>query len=310
MSGATAILCSGQGGQHRDMFRLVGDVPEAALVFEAATHLLDGIDPRRFVREAAEAALFANHTGQVLCCTQALAAWAMLGDGRPDRVVLAGYSVGELAAWGCAGWFDPAQTLHLAAERASAMDRAAPDDAGLAAIVGLRRDAIDALLEAHAVEVAIVNGADSFVVGGPGEALEACLAAARQQGATRAGRLRVAVPAHTCLLAGADSAFEAVLVRQTLRAPGTGVRLLSGIDAETVRDPRAGLRKLARQVTTTIDWAACLEACREAGATRFLELGPGGALARMAAGDAPAAARALEQFRTADGVRAWAKPAG
>ncbi len=309
MSGATAILCSGQGGQHRDMFRLVGDVPEAAPVFEAAGRLLDGIDPRRFVQEAAEAALFANRAGQVLCCTQALAAWAMLGDGRPDRVVLAGYSVGELTAWGCAGWFDPAQTLHLAAERAAAMDRATRPGAALAAIVGLRREALEALLRAHAVEVAIVNGTDSFVVGGPGEALEACLAAARQQGATRAGRLRVAVPAHTSLLAGADTAFEAVLVRQTLRAQAAGVRLLSGIDAETMRDPHAGLRKLALQVTTTIDWAACLEACREAGATQFLELGPGGALARMAAGDAPASARALEQFHTADGVRAWAKQA-
>ena len=100
-----------------------------------------------------------------------------------------------------------------------------------------------------------------------------------------------------------------MLARQTLRAQAAGVRLLSGIDAETVRDPRAGLRKLALQVTTMIDWAACLEACREAGATRFLELGPGAALARMAASDAPASARALEQFHTADGVRAWARQA-
>ena len=305
MSGPVAILCSGQGGQHRDMFRLVGTVPAAASVFEAAAPLLGGIDPRRFVQEAEEAALFANHAGQVLCCAQALAAWAMLEGSRPSGIVLAGYSVGELAAWGCAGLLDPAQTLRLAAARAAAMDRAAPAGAGLAAIVGLRRDALDPLLRTHDLAVAIVNGDDSFVIGGAGEALDACLVEARRQGAAKAGRLRVAIPSHTPLLEPAAAAFATVLDRETLHAQGAAIRLLRGIDAETVRDPRAGLRKLALQVAQTIDWAACLQACREAGATRFLELGPGSALARMAATDPSAASRAVEQFGTADGVRAW-----
>ena len=307
MSRPVAILCSGQGGQHRDMFRLVGAAPAAAPVFEAAAAFLGGIDPRRFVQEAEEAALFANRAGQVLCCTQALAAWAMLEGGRPSAIVLAGYSVGELAAWGCAGLLDPAQTLRLTAERAAAMDRAAPAGAGLAAIVGLRRDALDPLLRTHDLAIAIVNGADSFVVGGAGEALDACLVEAGRRGATKAGRLRVAIPSHTSLLEPAAVEFGAALERQTLHAQGAGIRLLSGIDADTVRDPRAGLRKLALQVARTIEWDMCLQACREAGATRFLELGPGAVLARMAAVDPSFAARAIEQFSTADGVRAWLK---
>jgi [acyl-carrier-protein] S-malonyltransferase len=315
MSGPVAILCSGQGGQHREMFHLVGEVPAAAPVFEAAARLLGGTDPRRFVHEAEEDALFANRAGQILCCTQALAAWAMLGDARPSSVVLAGYSVGELAAWGCAGLFDPAQTLRLAAERALAMDRASPAGAGLTAIVGLRRDTLDALLRTHALAlaplavappgIAIVNGADSFVVGGAAEALDTCLAEARRLGATRTVRLRVSVPSHTKLLQQAGEAFGALLDRQALHPQAAGIRLLSGIDAETIRDPRTGLRKLALQVARTIDWAGCLEACREAGATRFLELGPGSALARMVDTRMSPAARAVEQFRTADGVRAW-----
>ncbi len=54
-----------------------------------------------------------------------------------------------------------------------------------------------------------------------------------------------------------------------------------------------------------IDWAGCLEACVEAGASVFLELGPGSALARMAESVAGRPARSIEQFRTADGVRDW-----
>ncbi len=46
-----AILCSGQGTQHRDMFALTAEAPEAAAVFAAATQALDGRDPRAIVRE-------------------------------------------------------------------------------------------------------------------------------------------------------------------------------------------------------------------------------------------------------------------
>ncbi len=300
MSGI-AILCAGQGGQHRGMFDLLGGVAEAGPVFAAAIPLL-GVDPRRFVREAGEDALFANRAGQILCCTHALAGWAMLGL-RSRRVVLAGYSVGELAAWGCAGLFGVEQTLALAAARAEAMDRAAPADAGLAAVVGLRRVVLDTLIGPHGLSVAIVNGADSFVVGGARAGLDAVLEAARMRGAT--GRmLRVSVPSHTALLEAAGAEFGAVLGRQGTHGP-RDVRLLSGTDAGTVHDPAEGMRKLALQVWRTIEWSACLEACAEAGGSVFLELGPGSALARMAESVAGRPARSIEQFRTADGVRDW-----
>ena len=306
VSDPVALLCSGQGGQHRDMFAWLGAVPAAEPVFAAASSLLGGLDPRRFVREAPDDALFGNHAGQILCCTQALAAWAMLGDARPSRVVLAGYSVGELAAWGCAGVFAPDALLRLAAERARLMDAAAPAGAGLAAIVGLRRPALERLLATHGAALAIVNGADSVVIGGTADALEACLAEATRQGAATARRLPVAVPSHTALLAAASAGFAPILATGPHGAVGDGVRLLSGIDGEVVRDPARGLHKLAAQISTTIEWSACLAACRELGASRFLELGPGTALSRMVEqSGAGASARAIEQFRTPDGVRSW-----
>ncbi len=303
MNGPVAILCSGQGGQHRDMFAWLGDVPEAAPVFAAATPLLGGTDPRRFVHEADDDALFANHAGQILCCTQALAAWAMLGEARPPRVVLAGYSVGELAAWGCAGVFAPDAVLRLAAHRARLMDAAAPPDAGLAAIVGLRRPALDQILQANGAELAIVNGEDSVVIGGHAAALEACLVEARRQGAATARRLRVAVPSHTSLLAQASREFAPILAAARPGAVAPGIRLLSGIDGEPVRDLAHGLHKLAAQLSSTVAWSACLGSCRELGAWRILELGPGAALSRMVEQQAPA--RAIEQFRTAEGVHSW-----
>lgn len=309
MSNVVAILFSGQGGQHRDMFRMLDRIPEAVAVFEAAAPLL-GSDPRDFVRDADEAALFTNRAGQILCCTQALAAWAMLGDARPARTVLAGYSVGELASWGCAGFFEPAQVLALAAARADAMDHAAPAEAGLAAIVGLRLSALEQVMRGRDVQIAIVNGVDSFVIGGTGEALTACLLDAKLKGAARIVRLRVSVPSHTMLLKQASTSFGEILDTQAIHAINPGVRLLSGIDGETVRDPHQGLHKLALQISQTVAWSTCLEACQEAGASVFLEMGPGGALTKMAEAlpDRPMA-RCLEQFHSAAGIHDWLRNA-
>jgi [acyl-carrier-protein] S-malonyltransferase len=67
-----------------------------------------------------------------------------------------------------------------------------------------------------------------------------------------------------------------------------------------------GADKLARQIQQTVDWAACMESCRAAGATKFVELGPGSALTRlmhefMPDGDA----HSLSEFHSLAGWKHW-----
>jgi [acyl-carrier-protein] S-malonyltransferase len=305
MRGPMAILCSGQGGQHPAMFDLVANCPEAEPVFAAAAGVL-GQDPRCFVREADPADLFSDRSGEILCCTQALAAWAALGTGRPARAVIAGYSIGELAAWGCAGAVDGPGIVRLAQRRAAIIDAAAPSDGGLAAIVGLRRTILEPILARHAVSIAIVDDLDTFVVGGHRASLEAACEEAAARGARRIVSLRVAVPSHTPLLVEATEQFREILRESSPRLPRAEYRLLSGIDGDTVHDLETGIDKLARQISTTIDWVACLESCRSAGAEAALELGPGTALSHMASPLFPdGRARAAEEFRTLAGLRTW-----
>ena len=309
MGGPLAILCSGQGGQNPAMFDLVADCPEAEPVFAAAAGVL-GRDPRQFVRQAAPAELFSDRGGQILCCVQALAAWQALGPARPDTAVIAGYSVGELAAWGCAGALDGPATLGLVQRRAAAMDAAAPSDGGLAAILGLRRPTLEPILARHAVDIAIVDGVDSFVVGGHRAALAAACREAAERGARRTVDLPVAVPSHTPFLSAATQQFRPVLRAASPRLPRAAYRLLAGIDGDTIFDIETGIDKLARQISTTIDWAACLESCRSAGAERALELGPGAALSHMASALFPdGRARAVEDFHTLAGLRTWLRRA-
>jgi [acyl-carrier-protein] S-malonyltransferase len=205
-------------------------------------------------KEAAPADLFSDLSGQILCCTQALAAWASLGTVRSARAVIAGYSIGELAAWGCAGAFDELSILRLAQRRATVMDAAAPNDSGLAVITGLRRPVIEPILARHALSIAIVNDVDSFTVGGPRTPLRAACEEAAARGAKRTVTLPVTVPSHTPLLSEATEQFRVTLREASPRLPRAGYRLLSGIDGETVLDIETGIDKLTRQISTTIDW--------------------------------------------------------
>ena len=81
---------------------------------------------------------------------------------------------------------------------------------------------------------------------------------------------------------------------------------MSGLDGSAVLDIASGADKLARQLSATVRWDICLDAAVERGASLFLELGPGRALAEMAASAYPTIpARSTEDFRSAVGVCAW-----
>lgn len=302
-----AILCSGQGPQHPGMFTLTGDASEAAELFAHAATLLHGRDPRVVVKTEKDERLHDNRMGQILCTLQPLAIAAALGGFGPGRLIVAGYSVGEIAAWAVAGLFDPATALDLAAKRAEAMDAVSVPGDGLLFVRGLASAAIEALCARHAVAVAIVNPGRAVVLGGSGTALDGVAKEARRLGADRVVGIGVKVASHTPRLAAASALF-----RRDLEAVRTGrelpadKRLLSGIDAIPVLNVTTGLDKLADQISRTVHWSECLTACVEAGATAFLECGPGRTLADMASVTYPSIpSRTVEDFRTLQGLSAW-----
>lgn len=304
----TAIVCSGQGGQASTMFDLLGGAPAASPVFEAAKSVLGGIDPRDLVRQQSSAAIHADKTGQVLCCTQAMAAWAVIGDKLPRPLLVAGYSIGEVAAWGVAGLLDATGVLELASRRAAAMDAATLQPSGLASIRGLYRDVLEPVCQAHRCAIAIVNGPDQMLAGGTLADLAAVMRDAMRAGAQHAAILPVAVASHTPLLAAARAAFRQDLAKAPIpaRVP-EGIRLLSGIDGMAVFDVEDGEEKLARQIAQTVDWAACMDSIRACGVNKVIELGPGAALARMLRTELPHGdVHGLAEFHTLSGFTGWA----
>lgn len=288
------------------MFALTGDVPEAAGFLHKASALLGDRNVRDFVRSDA-GEIHHNRTGQIICTVQAIAAAAALGDAIPGGVIVAGYSVGEVAAWGVAGVFTGIDTLDLVACRAEAMDAATQLGDGLMFILGLRREVIDELCDRYGAAVAIVNPGDAFVVGGGRSALRAVADEARAMHASRVIDLPVEVASHTARLADASVVFRDSLGRIPAEfPPGSGARVLSGIDGSPVASLKGGLDKLAAQISHPVQWANCLQGCIEAGATAFLELGPGHALSSMAASAWPdIPARSFDDFKSLQGVRSW-----
>lgn len=300
-----ALLCSGQGTQNPEMFRLTGTIPEAEPIFQAArVHL--GEDPRQYVAHASPEHLFSNDVAQVLCVTQAMAAYVMIAAALPPRYLVAGYSIGELAAWGVAGLITPIQAVDVSHTRAKLMTQGSGPDDVLGFVRGLPRARIEALAQAHHADIAIINPNDTYVLGGLRPDVQALCEQARTQGAERAALLGVHVASHTSRLARVVPQFQQVLVAAAPAAPRRGAVLMTALNASPVFDAQHAIEALAAEISSTLHWADCLTSAYERGVRGFLELGPGRALSDMAIHvNDDIDARSIDDFRTVDGVQRW-----
>jgi [acyl-carrier-protein] S-malonyltransferase len=297
-----ALLCSGQGRQDRALLAPFDEGTSPTL--DAASTLL-GEDIRGFLARASDAELHANRASQILCVARGLAtAAALFPESAPAETLVAGYSVGEMAAWGIAGVWSAADTLALVDARARAMDAVAGNDDALGYVRGLIRETVNALAAQFGCAVAIVNPERLFVIGGAHAAVAALCEAALAEGASRAALIAVHVASHTPRLAGAVAPFAQALAAMPAKRPA--LRLITATDQGLVTDPARARAGLAAQLATTIDWAALLDAMAERGVRRILELGPGSALADMARPVLPDAdVRAADDFRSVSGARDW-----
>lgn len=298
-----ALLCPGQGAQGRAMFEL-------ARADSAAGALLDtmiaqaGLDAPVDAVLADDTLLFANRHAQPLVVAATLANWKALERDLPAPAIVAGYSIGEVAAYAVAGALAPGAAVALARVRAGLMDAslgATPHQA-LVPVSGLPLDAIEALVRQHGFHVAIVTGDDSLIAGGRADRA-AGLAAALAAAGARSSLLPVAVASHTPFMAGAVAPLAAAL-RQALSDPQ--VPVLSGISGERITRRDKAVEHLSRQVAEPVLWRECMDALVESGITVALELGPGAGLSRMLQARHPGiATRSVADFRSLDGVRAW-----
>lgn len=297
-----AILCSGQGAQHGGMFELARSAAGMAAQIEA------------WALPAADADFFANRNAQPLVVGAACAIWQALQGRLPRPHVVAGYSVGEVGALAVVGVMTAAEAVALARTRAGLMDACVDPQQpqGLAAVSGLAPSALRPLLAGAGAStpcyVAIENGVDQVIVGGLSAAFDALQARVEASGG-RMQRLPVGIASHTPLMAAAVTALQDAVATLDLALPQA--RLLAGVSGAVAADAATAVRNLVAQTTATVRWSACMDAIAESGATAALELGPGAALARMLSARHPhIACRAVDDFRSLDGIVRWIARAG
>lgn len=304
MSERFAVLCPGQGGQHAAMFDLLhADAQGDGILQSYALDTRFG-RPLDAILQDPEL-LFANRHAQPLIVAAGLAAWRVLRAELPAPALVAGYSIGEVTAYGVADALADTAAIDLAVTRATCMDAclAQTPQQGLMSVSGIEADAAQELLQDLGAFVAIANGFDTLIAGGRNEDLLSAQRSLEGRGA-RTGILPVGIASHTPLMQAALAPFTAALAAAAFGDPACTV--VAGISGQEIHDRHAARSTLAQQLTHTIRWTSCMDACAERGISVALELGPGSALSRMLRERHPhIECRSVSDFRSLAGVLKW-----
>jgi [acyl-carrier-protein] S-malonyltransferase len=299
------LLFPGQGTQHPDMLPWLEQAPAAV---PALRRLADAVGPAWRGRLADAAWATANAVAQPLLTAVNLAAWQALAPRLPPPIAIAGYSVGEVAAFAAAGVYDASTAMDIAVQRASAMDVAgAAASTGLLSVQGLPTDRLGPACQRFGLLPAILLDPEHTVVGGPRDALARAQTAFETLGA-RCTPVAVQIASHTAWMAAALPLLQAAVAPLVFRRPACAVVL--NATGESERQPAALRQALVAQIAQPVPWQRCMDTLYERGVTRMLEVGPGTTLKRFWERRHPdVPVRSLEDFQSLDGIVRWAAEA-
>lgn len=280
----TAFLFPGQGSQSVGMMNGLAQFPEVKQTFDEASAAL-GEDLWKLVTEGPVETLNQTTYTQPAMLAADIASWRVyLGQGGAMPAVMAGHSLGEIAALVAAGSLDFADAVKLTRFRAEAMQNAVPEGVGaMAAVLGLDDDAVRAVCaeaaQGEVLEPVNLNSPGQVVIAGNKAAVERGMALAKEKGAKRALPLPVSVPSHSSLMKPAADKFRAYLESVNLGVPA--VPVLQNADVQAFNEPAAIKDALARQLHSPVRWVETMQAIAGQGVDRCVECGPGKVLAGL-----------------------------
>jgi [acyl-carrier-protein] S-malonyltransferase len=264
--GHTAMLFPGQGSQAPDMRDQVErqrpDLLELAQA-EVGDDLFERVEEgTRWAQPA------------IFCA--ALAGFDLLRD-RVQPDLMAGHSLGEIAALAAADALTAEDGLRLVAARGRLMQEAAEKcaDGGMVAVRARERAPVEQIARECGLIVANDNAPDQLVLSGSDDSLDAAEERLRDAG-VRVKRLPVAGAFHSPLMEPAVEPFRAVVAETEVREPR--VPVLSCVTAAPFDDVP---ERLVQAITHPVRWLDVMRALQEKGATRFVETGPGRVLANL-----------------------------
>ena len=280
-----AYVFPGQGAQFVGMGKdLYENYPVAKELFEKANEILGfgitdimfaGTDEELKQTRVTQPAVFLHSVISAVCLGEAF---------QPEMV--AGHSLGEmsaLAAVGCVAFED---ALRLVYARAMAMQKACEACPGtMAAIIGLEDAQVEEICAAVTEETGkVVVGANyncpgQLVISGEREGVEIACERLKAAGAKRALVLPVGGAFHSPLMQPAKEELEAAIAATEFHTPKCPV--YQNVDGAMHAEPAEIKANLIQQLTASVKWTTEVNAMIAAGATEFIECGPGKALQGM-----------------------------
>jgi [acyl-carrier-protein] S-malonyltransferase len=199
-----------------------------------------------------------------------------------DDAVIAGHSVGEIAAYAIAGVISADDAVKLAAIRGAEMAKAcALEPTGMSAVLGGDEAEVLSRLEALDLVPANRNAAGQIVAAGTLAALDKLAEDPPEKARVRP--LATAGAFHTHFMASAlDGYASAVQNVTTAESLSPTAKLLSNADGQPVASAADAMSKLVSQLTRPVRWDLCTESMRQNNVTAIVEFPPAGALAGIA----------------------------
>jgi [acyl-carrier-protein] S-malonyltransferase len=276
-----AWVFPGQGSQKLGMAAAVLDLPGARERFGAASTLLGRDLLAICAGEAGEGTADqptdlndTRNTQPALFVIESLLVDALRAQGRQPSLV-AGHSLGELVALYAAGVFDAASGLALIRTRSERM--AAAGGGAMTAVMGFKRDELEALVAATpGVVVANDNSSAQVVLSGTPEAVAEV---SDKLTCKRAIPLTVSGAFHSPFMADAAAAFAATL--ETVPFADATIPVLSNTDPTPATAAEVLKQRLTDQMTTGVRWRETMERFQAEGIDVAVEIGPGNVLSGL-----------------------------
>ena len=279
---ATAVVFPGQGSQFPGMADPWAEHPAGKAVLDEASEAM-GRDLGGGAHD--EDALATTEFVQPGLLACGVAAFRVLeAEGLGGVVGAAGHSLGEFSALAAAGVLPLEGALRVVVVRGEAMQRAGEARPGtMTALLSTGADEAQALCdEARGDDVLLVANRNSpvqSVISGSVPAIERAEALAAER-RIRTVRLNVAGAFHSPLM---EPAVQPILdeLAGLEFAPPT-FPIAENVSGTLVSDPEELRDLVGRHVVSPVRWQENAEALAAAGATTFLECGPGDVLTKMA----------------------------
>ncbi|MDA7729221.1 ACP S-malonyltransferase [Flavobacteriaceae bacterium] len=270
-----AYIFPGQGSQFPGMGKDLFDQYEIAKkLFNQANEIL-GFDLSKIIFEGAKEDLQQTSVTQPAIYVHSVVLSKVMGDSfKPDAV--AGHSLGEFSALTAAGAIDFESGLKLVSKRAEAMQKACDHEPGtMAAVLGMEDDLVEKICaDTEGIVVAAnYNCPGQLVISGAVPAIEMACESLKKAGARRALILPVGGAFHSPLMEPARIELANAIDATSFKTPRCPV--YQNVVAKAVNDPLEIQKNLIDQLTAPVKWTQSINEMLKAGATSFIEVGPG-----------------------------------